>query len=235
VATTRVMVKDGIAGERAVERLRRLILTGDLAPGEQLRQEDMAQRLAVSRPLVREALRALDMQGLIEHRPHQGFFVAKRAPIELAQIMLMLDLLEPQLMRSMTQPATTVLRRLEELNRQMEELIDEWDNSETLTLNREFHFLLFDESPYRLVLQEVERLWILAEPFISQKLSSPQSRRLAVEEHRQIIAALSAGDLAAAADAHDTHRTSGRQGLLPLLALPSETTTHTNAAKSAFA
>ena len=225
MATTRVIVKDGIAGERAVERLKRLILTGDLAPGEQLRQEDMAQRLAVSRPLVREALRALAMQGLIEHRPHQGFFVAKRAPIELAQIMLMLDLLEPQLMRSMTQPSATVLRRLEELNRRMEELIDEWDNFETLTLNREFHFLQFDESPYRLVLQEVERLWVLAEPFISQKLSSPQSRRLAVEEHRHIIAALSTGDLAAAADADDTHRTSGRQGVLPLLTRAGETST----------
>jgi DNA-binding GntR family transcriptional regulator len=225
VATTRVIVKDGIAGERAVERLKRLIFTGDLAPGEQLRQEDMARRPAVSRPLVREALRALAMQELIEHRPHQGFFVAKRAPIELAQIMLMLDLLEPELMRSMTQPLPVVLGRREELNRRMEELIDEWDNFETLTLNREFHFLLFDESPYRLVLQEVERPWVLAEPFISQKLSSPRSRLLAVEEHRHIIAALSAGDLATAADAHDTHRASGRQGVLPLLTPPSQTTT----------
>ena len=148
MATTRVIVKDGIAGERAVERLKRLIFTGDLAPGEQLRQEDMAQRLAVSRPLVREERSAaLATQGLIEHRPRQGFFVAKRAPIELAQIMLMLDLLAPELMRSMTQPSPAVLGRLEELNRRMEELIDEWDNFETLTLNREFHFLLFDESP----------------------------------------------------------------------------------------
>ena len=146
MATTRVIVKDGIAGERAVERLKRLIFTGDLT-GEQLRQEDMAQRLAVSRPLVHKALRALATQGLIEHRPHQGFFVAKRAPVRLAQIMLMLDLLEPELMRSMTQPSPAVLGGFEELNQRMEELIDEWDNFETLTLNREFHFLLFDESP----------------------------------------------------------------------------------------
>jgi len=214
----RPITKDGIAGERAVERLKRLILAGDLAPGEQLRQEDMAERLAVSRPLVREALRALATQGLVDHRPHQGFFVAKRAPIELAQIMLMLDLLEPPLMRSMPEPSTDVLARLEQLNRRMEQLVDEWDNSETLTLNREFHFLLFGRSPYRLVLQEVERLWGLAEPFLSQKLSSPESRSLAVEEHTNILAALSVGNLAGAADAHDSHRTSGRRGVLPLLA-----------------
>ena len=217
MAVRKSIVKDGIAGERAVERLKRLILSGDLAPGEQLRQEEMAERLAVSRPLVREALRALATQGLIDHRPHQGFFVTKRAPIEVAQIMLMLDLLEPPLMRSMTQPSADDLAQLTELNARMAALVDEWDNTETLALNREFHFLLFGRSPYRLVLQEVERLWGLAEPFLSQKLSTPDSRRLAVDEHDAILTALALGDLVGAADTHDAHRNSGRHGVLPAL------------------
>ena len=211
------IVKDGIAGARAVEQLKRLIYTGELAPGEQLRQEQIAERLAVSRPLVREALRALSTQGLVQHRPHQGFFVTKRAPIELAQIMLMLDLLEPQLMRSMEIPTGDVIARLGSLNERMAEIADDWDNTETLALNREFHFLLFGQSPYRLVLEEVERLWGLAEPFLSQKLSSPHSRRQAVDEHQQIIDALAAGNVHAGADAHDKHRTSGRHGVLPPL------------------
>jgi DNA-binding GntR family transcriptional regulator len=212
-----VIVKDGIAGARAVDQLKRLIHSGELAPGEQIRQEQLAERLAVSRPLVREALRALSTQGLVEHRPHQGFFVTKRAPIELAQIMLMLDLLEPPLMRTMVTLPAEVMSRLTELNEQMAEIADDWDNTETLRLNREFHFLLFGQSPYRLVLEEVERLWGLAEPFLSQKLSSPDARHQAVAEHERIIAALAAGDVVTAADAHDVHRLSGRRGMLPHL------------------
>src|SRR5205085_3285842 len=116
VGSKPAIVKDGIAGTRCVDQLKRLVLSGELAPGEQIRQEQIAERLDVSRPLVREALRALSTQGLVEHRPHQGFFVTKRAPIELAQIMLMLDLLEPPLMRSMTAPTGEVMTRLTELN-----------------------------------------------------------------------------------------------------------------------
>jgi DNA-binding GntR family transcriptional regulator len=212
-----VIVKDGVAGVRAVDQLKRLIHSGELAPGEQIRQEQIAERLAVSRPLVREALRALSTQGLVEHRPHQGFFVTKRAPIELAQIMLMLDLLEPPLMRSMDMLPADVMSRLTELNGRMAQIADDWDNTETLRLNREFHFLLFGQSPYKMVLDEVERLWGLAEPFLSQKLSSPDARHQAVAEHERIIAALAAGDLITAADAHDVHRLSGRRGMLPQL------------------
>jgi DNA-binding GntR family transcriptional regulator len=208
-------VKDGIAGTRCVDELKRLVQIGELAPGEQIRQEQLAERLEVSRPLVREALRALATQGLVEHRPHQGYFVAKRAPIELAQIMLMLDLLEPQLMRSIEPPPAEVLARLTALNERMDAIADDWDHTETLALNREFHFLLFSQSPYRLIVGEVERLWGLAEPFLSQKLSSPDSRRAAVNEHQQIIAALTTGDIHGAANAHDTHRLSGRRGVLP--------------------
>jgi len=217
VGSKPAIVKDGIAGTRCVDQLKRLVLSGELAPGEQIRQEQIAERLDVSRPLVREALRALSTQGLVEHRPHQGFFVTKRAPIELAQIMLMLDLLEPPLMRSMTAPTGEVMTRLTELNQRMADITDDWDNTETLSLNREFHFLLFAQSPYRLVLQEVERLWGLAEPFISQKLGAPELRRQAVQEHERILSALSVGDVVIAADAHDAHRLSGRRGVLPQL------------------
>lgn len=210
-----VRVKEGMAGERAVEGLKRLVVTGELAPGEQIRQEETAVRLGVSRMLLREALRALANQGLLDHRPHQGFFVVKRAPVELAQIMLMLDLLEPQLMRTMERPHEQVVQELQGLNRRMEQLVDDWDQTETLALNRQFHFVLFGLSPYRLVLQEVERLWGFTDPFIAQKLSTPDKRRLAVYEHDAILRSLAEGDLPGAASAHDAHRESGRRGVLP--------------------
>ncbi len=62
--------------DKAYEALRSRILTGDLAPGVHLREEDLAARLAVSRTPVREALRRLAAEAYVEFRPNRGAFVA---------------------------------------------------------------------------------------------------------------------------------------------------------------
>ena len=60
----------------AYERIRRLVLDGDIAPGERLGQVELAERLGVSRTPVREALRRLSAEGLVEFSPNRGFRAA---------------------------------------------------------------------------------------------------------------------------------------------------------------
>lgn len=67
---------DTTLGERVADHLTRRILDGALRPGEHVVTEDLAAELGVSRLPVREALRTLDGQGLIELRPRRGAFVA---------------------------------------------------------------------------------------------------------------------------------------------------------------
>lgn len=74
--------------ESVTEEVRRRILTGEFAPGIQLRQDEIAARLAVSPTPVREALAVLTAEGLLESRPHRGFVVAK------ADIAVILDAVE---------------------------------------------------------------------------------------------------------------------------------------------
>lgn len=62
-------------GDLAANEIRRAILSGDLAPGERLKQEQLAADLQVSRIPVREALRVLEAEGLIETRPGRGSMV----------------------------------------------------------------------------------------------------------------------------------------------------------------
>ena len=65
------------AGEQAAEQIRRMVWEGELAPGQRLNQEELAERLGVSRIPVREALLQLEGEGLIEMTPHRGAFVAR--------------------------------------------------------------------------------------------------------------------------------------------------------------
>ncbi|GAC1321023.1 MAG: FadR/GntR family transcriptional regulator [Chloroflexota bacterium] len=108
--------------ERIIEQIRTLISEGRWGPGAQLPAErELAERLRVSRTSVREALRILEMQGVLETRQGGGTFVrttdmeALVAPLanailqgrrELAQILEVRELLEPGIARAAAQRAT---------------------------------------------------------------------------------------------------------------------------------
>ena len=197
--------------EQALQRLRSMIISGQLGPGEQVRQEEMALQFGVSRMPLREALHVLAQQGLLVHRRNQGYFVAKRAPAEVAQIVRMLHLLETELMNTMRQPPASLAAALKKLNRQMHACVSASASDWTplIALNREFHFRIFDLSPNKLILEEVSRLWALADAHIAARFVHPGLRAKTVAEHDEIIAALAAQDRVASLAALNRHREGG--------------------------
>lgn len=194
------------AMEQTMNSLRSLIVSGALLPGEHIRQQEVSDQLGVSRVPLREALNVLADQGLLLHRPNQGYYVAKRDPNELSQIRRMLDFLETELMARIEWPSKTLLLRLRALNLQMRRHVDSNDWNPVIEKNREFHFRIFELSPDRLILGEVQRLWTLADPYIAAKLSTLQARLNTVEEHEAILDALAAQDRAGAQEALQLHR-----------------------------
>jgi DNA-binding GntR family transcriptional regulator len=215
-----VLTRDGASVDRTVADLRGRILRGELNPGEQLRQEHLADAVGVSRIPLREALRALAVQGLLEHRPHQGYFVVKRTHAELEDLDWMQSILERELMQTIEWPGHELLTQLRDMNVQMRRLADTEHWLPLLPLNRHFHLSTFALSPRKLVLQEVERLWLLAEPYQAMSLADPDVRRRTVHQHDAILDALADHDRAAAVRALDNHRASTHQGVARLL-LPS--------------
>lgn len=80
--------------EEAADAIRGAIISGDLRPGQRLRELALAADLGVSRPTLREALRTLVQEGLCEQEPHRGFAVASLdagAIRDLAETRLVLD------------------------------------------------------------------------------------------------------------------------------------------------
>lgn len=201
---------DAGATRRVLEELRRRVLRGDLLPGEQLRQERLATELDVSRVPVREALMILANQGLLTHHPNQGFVVTKRTPDELSQVHRLLGILEAELITSLTWPDRSTLLRLNRLNQKMAALVTVKDWTEVVLLNHEFHQLLWRLSPLNLIVDEVERVWGLADAYIAESYRSSENRAAAVAEHQKILDSLKARDLDALRDAHHGHRESTR-------------------------
>ena len=174
--------------------IRELVITGELEPGEQLRQRDLAQRFHVSQTPVREAMRRLESEGLLTCDTHRGFTVV--APDvgrveENFQIRAALESLGASLAARKIDPAG--LRRLRELNEQMRALAD--DDPGYAELNREFHFTVYEYAHSPLLLSLMRLLWasLHGGPRVSR--THAESAR----QHDEILAALAESDADAAA------------------------------------
>lgn len=201
--------------ERALQQLRAKVVSGALSPGEQIRQQEMAEELGVSRVPLREALNVLADQGMLVHRPNSGYFVAKRAPNELAQIRRILQLLENELIASMEWPNAACISTLRALNDQMRACVYAADWTPLVRLNREFHLTIFELSPQRLILEDVKRQWALADIFIATKMADSAARMRTVEEHGLLLDSLIRQDLPRFMEMMELHRASTASGLPP--------------------
>lgn len=194
--TDRIMPGPGYVSktDMVAALIREQIITGELAAGEQLRQRDLAQRFQVSQTPVREAMRRLESEGLVIGDTHRGFTVVEPddGPAEENfQIRAALESLGASLAARKIDAAG--LARLKELNDQMRALGE--DDPGYAALNREFHFTVYEYARSPLLLSLMRLLW-------ASLHGGPKVARTHAESARQhdaIVAALRAGDPAAAA------------------------------------
>src|SRR5215469_10914589 len=81
------------------DKLRAMIIHGDVQEGEQLRQDEIASWFQVSRIPVREALRQLEAEGLVTIVPHHGAVVSALSPEEIRQLFELRSVLEVAMLR----------------------------------------------------------------------------------------------------------------------------------------
>lgn len=176
-----------------LDKLREQILDRTLQPGEQIRQEDMARRLGVSRVPLREALRVLTTEGLLTHRLHQGYFVATLNTAALRQIHTLLEFLETELLRTVRWPDDEEIAAMRSVNRTMVDAARVGDVAAVNRLNHEFHSQIFSLSPLEIYLAEAERFWALSEPYRLLHVTTTDVA-IAAEQHEQLIDALAVQD-----------------------------------------
>jgi len=182
------------ASQRVADYLRDAILGGQIGPGQRVRQEDVAERLGASRLPVREALRMLEAEGLIEHETNKGARVPQLDMHEVDVIYQMRERLEPlALSESIPYLTELDLHRLDHIQTQIE---TSSDVGRFLDLDRELHLLTYSGCHTEQLGAMVTRLWNSTQHYRRAFVSSSGPGRMWVinAEHRLLLDAIERRD-----------------------------------------
>ncbi len=197
------------------DTLRKAIIQGVIAGGVALRQDDLAATLAVSRMPIREALRQLEVEGLVEFTAHKGAVVATLDPDDVEEIAeirvalegLALTLSFPHLTPSILDEAEAVLDRM--------------DGEPSLlarsALNRAFHALLYSGVHRRRLERQIWTLYNGFDRYLRLEHSVLDRRETSQQEHRRILAACRRRNLAVAVGELRHHISDAGSGLSAFL------------------
>lgn len=207
---------------QVADQIRALIETGELAHGAKLPAErDLAERFAVSRPTVREALIALEVEGYVQIRMGSGVYVSQRplasqdplladdsdGPFEILQARSIIESSIAEEAARVAKPEHIVL--LDENLRRMETAIG--DPVKMLVHDRAFHTAITDiignATLHRFTGHIFDRRMTPYFERLASHFEGPHTWRLALEEHTVIRDAIAANDPAAAREAMRRHLT----------------------------
>ncbi|KAA5830047.1 GntR family transcriptional regulator [Saccharopolyspora hirsuta] len=195
--------------EFVLGELRRSIVSGDLAPGQPIRQDSIAQRLGVSRVPLREALKTLEAEGQVVYQPHRGYSVAELSLRDLLEVYRMRELLEAEAAAVATERFTeTDLARITDAQQDVETAAEEGDLVAMIAANRRFHFALLEPSGMPRLLRVVRTLWDATDAYRAVYYNSSTNRARVRHEHDDIVAAAHdrrADDLVRLLDEHRRH------------------------------
>ncbi|OMP65981.1 GntR family transcriptional regulator [Domibacillus epiphyticus] len=176
--------------------IREAILNGEIAPGEKLVQEELANSLGVSRMPVREALRKLEIEGLIKIEPHRGAVVKTLNIEDIEEIYNLRAQLEKiAVEQSVEKIEEEEIRKLELLVNEME---DTKEAEKFVEANITFHNLLMSNCAWKRLLFFIETLWN-GFPQQTPHLLLDHTKK-SNQEHKEILEAVKKKDAALAGD-----------------------------------
>jgi DNA-binding GntR family transcriptional regulator len=198
-----------IVGDRVVVELRLMIASGELKPGERIVERDVADKLGTSRGPVREAIRTLQHEGLVEVRPYAGACVAQIDMDEIDEIVALRRQVEYFAIAGATLRAgKQEIEKLRALAREMGKAYAAGDTRWLLQTDLAFHLGICEASHHPTLVVTMRTLYPrLAILFFPQMFhsSTEYTAESFTESHLELVDAIESGDVGRAVDAVEAH------------------------------
>jgi DNA-binding GntR family transcriptional regulator len=191
------------------EEVRRLILAGELRPGERLAQQHLAKRFGVAQSVVRESLLELQFTGLVQMVDNLGVFVGEVNTEALLQAYEVREMLEGLATRRCCDRASrNDLRELTTMAEEIHRLGTAGEDARRGALDRRFHLRIIEISGNEVLSRLIEACHALG---MTVQASRPHN--VIRKEHLGIVAAIEAGDAEEAERRARAHVAGAREAL----------------------
>ncbi len=184
--------------DRAVKRLEDMIIRGKLQPGQRIKETEIAARLGISRPPLREAFKILEAAGLIRREPRYGVFVSEVTEHDVWEVYtLKIALYTLSVSLAMERITPTDLVKLEKVVQRMEEVVEGEDHPDIIKyeeLNSIFHDLIAAVSGHVRLRKTLQSLNNQIKRISYRSLIDIEHLRTSCGYHRMIFEAIEAGD-----------------------------------------
>jgi DNA-binding GntR family transcriptional regulator len=180
------------ASDVATELLRNAIVDGTLAPGQRLKEEELARSLGISRTPVREALVMLQAEGLIDAAPNRGAMVRSHSADELYQLRALLE--GHAARRAAAHANDELVTDLWASCQRFDKLVSKGEVSDLVQENLTFHTLILEAAGSERLESIVRTVTDLPLVYRSYIWYSPEQRKISLHYHQQITRALESRD-----------------------------------------
>lgn len=200
--------------QEVAERLRQRIYAHELQPGTWIDEQKLAEQYGISRTPLREALKVLASEGLVELKPRRGCYVTEISRQDLDDIFPLIALLEGRCAAEAVKRAKAAdLTALKAIHEKLEGAARDARVDAFFEANQEFHKKIQTLSGNRWLLSVIQDLRKVLKMSRLHSLSLEGRLQQSLEEHRAILASIVAGDAVGAERQMYEHLLSGREAL----------------------
>lgn len=202
-----------VASQRVADILAERILSGELRPGTRIKQDELAIELNMSRIPVRDALRMLEMRGLVSLKANAGARVAEVTIRDMEITYQMRERLEPMLLAESIPNLTEA--DIEEMRETLARLNAVENVEEFLPLDRKFHWISYRHHNAAQLAQAVERLWDTTQSYrrAYAKIALKNGGKVLRIEHEMLFSAVERREVQTAQNVLVLHISRTRIGL----------------------
>ena len=195
--------------------LRQAILRGELKPGERLMEIQLANKLGVSRTPIREAIRKLELEGLVLMIPRKGAEVAEITEKNMRDVLEVRKALEELAVQLACEKITA--EEIEEMKKAAEEfrmILKNKDITEIAEADVRFHDIIYMATDNQKLILLLNNLREQMYRYRVEYLKDEETRNLLVSEHEELVKAIREGDVQKAQDISFHHLENQRKAII---------------------
>jgi len=182
--------------EQVYEKLKKMIITGEINPGERIKEIEYSQIFQISRTPIREAIRMLELEGLVESNQTGGVVVRQIPKSEFYEIYRIRMALETIVLEEVIENATKEdIKALEKILEDTKKEMDNKNEDEVFKLFSKFNLELYRISRLKRVREMVQNMNLYLEKIRKMAIGEKNRKEEAFDDHNEMLALIKTKDL----------------------------------------